>query len=442
MLGLGGSIGTGLFLGSSVAISFAGPGVLLSYLIGGIIAAATALSLTEMAVKHPSAGSLGHYATQYLGEYAGFLIRWIYFLCQVLAAGLDATAIGIYMQHWATGTSPWVWAVGSSALLAWINTLSVGYFGVVEYGMSLIKVAAIVAFVLLGAAKIFGLFSPALGLHNVIGLQGGFLPHGFSGVWLASMVATLAFFGLETIAVASGEMRDPETSIPAALRGMAIRLLLFYILAIAVIIAVVPWTSIGGAAQRSPFVTVFEQSGLPFAGDIMSFVVLCAALSSMNACIFTSSRMLFSLGRDRYAPQGLGKLNARGAPGNAVRVAGLCVLAIAFVSKLTDRAYLVLLGVTLFSVLAVWLMIFLCHFAFRAKNRGEHLSYRAPLYPWPQIVAMGLLVSVGGTMAVAGQDWNIAWIVGVPTFALLSLAYLAIAKRRKRRLQAIAISKI
>jgi AAT family amino acid transporter len=423
MIGLGGAIGTGLFAGSTLAIGYAGPAVVISYAIAGLIALAMVLSLSEMAVVHPTAGSFGVYAETYLNPWAGFVVRYTYWMAQVLAIGGEAVAVGVYMRFWFPASPVWIWSVGFAAVLLFVNSRSVKNFGAFEYWFALIKVAAIVAFIILGVIGIFGIGRPAVGLHNLYGLPGGFMPHGARGVWMAVIMGVFSFNGIELIAVTSGEAEDPVKVIPAALRGMAFRLFVFYLLALTVIVAFVPWTSVGAKAiTGSPFVKVFAYSGVWQAAGIMNFVVITAALSSMNTNVYLSSRMLFSLSRGGYAPRILGSLSKAGTPLAAILLTGAGILASAAVSWFTPMAYSYLFGIALFGAMIVWIVILLSHLRFRRAHRGEVLPVRTPFFPWAQIAGLLLVVAVLITMGL-DADWRLSWIVGVPWLAGLTVAY-------------------
>ena len=423
MIGLGGAIGTGLFAGSSLAIGYAGPAVLVSYAIAGFAALVMVFSLSEMAVAHPAAGSFGVYAETYLNPWAGFVVRYTYWMAQVVAVGGEAVAVGVYMTFWFPATPVWIWSLGFAAVLLFVNSRSVKNFGTFEYWFALIKVTAIVAFIVLGAAGISGLGRAPIGLHNLTGLPGGFMPHGLKGVWMAVIMGVFSFNGIEVIAVTSGETADPAKAIPAALRTMGLRLFLFYILALTVVVAVVPWTEVGARTfAESPFVKVFAQSGIREAAGIMNFVVVTAALSSMNTNVYLCSRMLFSLSRGGYAPGFLGRLSPAGTPIAAILVSGAGILVAAAVSKLTPMAYSYLFGIALFGAIITWIIILLSHLSFRRRHKGMKLSVRMPGFPGMQIAGIVLLAAVLITMGL-DKDWWLSWIVGVPWLLLLTGAY-------------------
>ena len=233
MIAIGSAIGVGLFLGSTVTIGLAGPGVIITYVIGAAIALVMAYALAEMAVVHPQAGSFGVYADRYLSPWAGFAVRATYGFIQILAIGAEVTAVAIYFAFWFPAVPRWAWVTLASVVLLAVNTASVRRFGQFEYGFALIKVVAIVAFILVGLGIVIGIGpGPAVGVSNLFDGPGGFLPHGWSGVWLALTLVITSYMGVEVIAVTAGEAQNPEQSIPRAMRTMVLRLIVFYILAI------------------------------------------------------------------------------------------------------------------------------------------------------------------------------------------------------------------
>ena len=438
MIGLGGAIGTGLFMGSGVAIGYAGPAVILSYAIAAIAAAAMVFSLSEMAVMHPTAGSFGTYAEIYLNPWAGMVARYSYWMAQVIAVGVEAVAAGVYMTFWFPGTPVWLWSLGFAFVLLYFNSRSVNNFGSIEYWFALIKVVAIVIFIILGVVTILGIGTQPVGFHNLTGLPGGFMPHGFGGVWMAVIIGILSFNGIEVIAVTSGEAKDPVRAIPAALRTMALRLFLFYVLALTIVVTFVPWTETGATVvTQSPFVRVFAHSGIRHAAGIMNFVVLSAALSSMNTNVYLCSRMLFSLSRGGYAPRFLGKLSKNGTPITAILLSGTCILIAAGASKLTPLAYNYLFGVALFDAMIVWILILLSHLSFRRRHQAADLPVRMPGFPMVQLAGLALLCAILITMGLDQSVWRISWLVGVPWLVFLSAAYF-IVKARSARSDAVA----
>jgi len=435
MIAIGGAIGTGLFLGSALAVRIAGPGVIVSYLIGAVIALVFMGALSEMAVAHPTAGSFGVYAELYLNPWAGFAMRYTYWAAQCIAIGAEATAVAIYCRWWFPGTPAWLWILGFSVALVYINTRNVGSFGTFEYWFAMVKVVAIVLFIVLGLGLLIGVgLRPGIGLENFTA-HGGFLATGWKGVWMAMVFVIFSFLGTEVVAVTAGEAMDPRSAVPRAMRRTVGRLILFYIGAITVLIGIVPWTTIqpGSSITASPFVSVFESVGIPAAAHVVNLVVITAAASSMNCNLYMATRMLFSLSRGGYAPTSLGRVSGRGAPLPALlaSAAGLAVaLVVAWLYP--DSAFQYLFGVSLFGGLFVWLMIFVTHLAFRPKwtaRGGARLSVRLIGYPYTSILGAASIVAILiTTWWVEGM--RITLIAGLPWLALVTLAYFLIARRR------------
>jgi L-asparagine transporter-like permease len=247
---------------------------------------------------------------------------------------------------------------------------------------------------------------------------------------MAVIIGILSFNGIEVIAVTSGEAKDPVRAIPAALRTMALRLFLFYVLALAIVVTFVPWTETGvTVVTQSPFVRVFAHSGIRNAAGVMNFVVLSAALSGMNTNVYLCSRMLFSLSRGGYAPRFLGRLSKNGTPIAAILLSGACILVAAGVSKLTPLAYNYLFGVALFDAMIVWIIILLSHLSFRRKHKAADLPVRMPWFPVMQIAGLTLLCAVLVTMGLDKETWRISWIVGVPWLGLISVVYFILKAR-------------
>jgi L-asparagine transporter-like permease len=436
MIALGGAIGTGLFLGSALAVRAAGPAVILSYIFTSIIALLLMYCLSEMAVAHPTAGSFGVYADLYVSPWAGFVVRYTYWAAQSIALGGEAVAAAIYTQWWFPGTPVWIWVVVYSVLLILVNASSVGAFGTFEYWFSTIKVTAIGVFIVLGAGVLLGVHQrQPIGLTNFYA-HGGFLPHGWTGVWMALAFVIFSFIGTEIVAVTAGEAQDPERSVPRAMRTMLLRLVIFYVGAITVLVGVIPWTEIqpGQSITVSPFVRVFDVMHVPIAAQIVNFVVLTAALSGMNCCLYLATRMIFSLARGGYAPAALGRVSHRGAPIPALLMSAFGLAIATLVAILfPSSAYVYMFGIALFGGLFVWLMIFITHLFFRRKweaQGGRMLPVRMPFFPVTTILgALAVLAIIISTWWVEGMRPTIE--SGIPWLIVLSLLY-AVSRRRKR----------
>ena len=434
MIAIGGAIGTGLFLGSSLAVHTAGPGVILSYAIGAVITLALMGALSEMAVAHPTAGSFGVYAELYLNPWAGFTVRYTYWAAQCIAIGGEATAIAIYCQWWFPGTPKWFWILAFACALLYVNARSVGSFGSFEYWFAMVKVVAILLFIAFGLTLLAGLGGPKpIGFSNLTA-HGGFLPTGLRGVWMAMVFVIFSYLGTEVVAVTAGEAKDPQTAVPRAMRTMVGRLILFYLGSMVVLMSIVPWNQIqpGAGVTASPFVKVFQLIGVPAAAHVVNFVVITAAASSMNCNLYLVSRMMFSLARGGYAPAAFGRVSERGTPVPALMVsaAGLAI-AILVALRYPDGAFVYLFGVSLFGGLYAWLIIFVTHLAFRPRWKGAPLPVKMYLHPWGSIFGtLSMLAILATTWFVEGM--RITLIAGIPWLGLLTVGYLLVVRRGPR----------
>lgn len=425
MIAIGGAVGTGLFLGSAFAISFAGPSVLLSYSIGALIALLLMGALAEMTVAHPTSGSFGAYAEHYLSPLAGFLVRYSYWSAVVFAVGTEVTAIAVYMRLWYPDVPGAVWILTFSAALIAVNAANVRVFGVVEYAFSLFKILAIAACILLGAYVI--LKAPAnsgIGLANYTA-HGGFFPHGLRGTWIAVIVAIFSYFSIEMVAVAAGEARDPQRAITHALRATAVRLIVIYLLSLAVTLAIIPWNQAvnGDDGAASPFVLVAAATHLPHAAGILNLVVLIAALSAMNSQIYITTRMLFSLARAGDAPRSVGALNSRGVPLPALLLstAGIA-LATVLNALFPATAFTLMISISIFGALFTWLMIFVTHLRFRRAHAHTHLAFRLPGAPYTTLTGIALLLAILLTTPFTTQ-FRLTLAYGLPFLALLTAIF-------------------
>jgi S-methylmethionine transporter len=407
MIAMGGVIGSGLFLSSGYTISQAGPlGAVIAYLVGAFVVYLVMACLGELAIAYPVSGAFHIYAARSIGPATGFATAWLYWLCWAVAIGSEFTASGLLMQRWFPGVEVWVWCVVFAAILFGLNAISSRFFGESEFWFSIVKVGAIIALIVLGGAALLG-FQPLSGsgnhpfLFENFNTSGGLFPNGFSGVLVTALAVFYAFSGSELIGVAAGETTDPARNIPKAMRSTVIRLLIFFVGAIAVIAATVPFDQVG--LDESPFVTVFSSVGIPYAADIMNFVIITALLSAGNSGLFSCARMLYSLSDEGHAPKALKRLTKRGIPLVALSVSMLGGLASLISSVVApETVYLALVSVAGFAVVGVWMSITASHFFHRRafiRNGGQvaDLAYKAPFFPLVPILAFTLcLVSLVG----------------------------------------------
>ena len=432
MIAIGGAIGTGLFLGSGFAIGFAGPSVLVSYLIGALITLLLMGCMAEMTVAHPTSGSFGAWAEFYVSPLAGFLVRFAYWAGVVLALGTEITAIAIYMRFWFPAVPGWVWIAGFSTVLVLVNAFNVELFGSVEYGFSALKITAICAFLLLGAYVVLNASrTPGsnIGFANYTAF-GGFFPKGLSGMWIAVLVSLFSYFSIEAIAVAAGEAKDPRRAIVHAFRATMLRLVLFYVLSLALTLAIVPWPALASGAAQSPFVTVMARTHIAAAPGIVNFVILIAALSAMNSQLYITARMLFSLARGGYAPTSLGKLSRQGVPVRALLTSTVGIgVAVIVNLKYPERSYLLMLSIAMFGPLFTWFMIFVTHLRFRQRNSGATLAFRTWGYPYTSVAGTMLLAAALSTTLFV-PAFRPTLLYGVPFLLLLTLFYTLTQRKR------------
>lgn len=422
MLGLGSTIGTGLFLGSAISVRLAGPAVVLSFVAAALIALPMMWALAEMSAAHPTAGSFGLYAEMYLHPWAGFAIRLTYWLCMMVVVGSEVVAASIYCRLWFPHVPPWIWISLFSFLVLYVNTIKVENLGTFEYGLSMIKVVTIFAFLFLGSALLFGLGVPRVGLANYTA-HGGFFPNGWSGVGLGVVMGLFSFFGIEVVGSTAGEAANPKEAVPKALRNTVAALVLFYVAGLALVVGIVPWTQID--MGESPFVRVFRTVGIPAATHIMNFVVLTAALSSAVANLYFTARLAYSLSRGGYLPSALGLLSKKDMPTVAVLTSGGGMLAAMLLSRyFQDSLFVFMIGLSTFGALFAWLMTLLTHLAFRRHHKRLAKPYLrlGPAGPWVSLAGLiGVLAVLLSTWWVPG--FRITLLAGVPWLALLTVCY-------------------
>ncbi|QYF84375.1 amino acid permease [Brevibacterium sp. PAMC21349] len=429
MIAMGCAIGTGLFLGSGLAIQAAGPSVLLSYALGAFIVLLLMGCLAEMTVAHPTSGSFGAIAEKYMSPMAGYLVRYSYWIGNVLAVGVEVSAVSVYMNYWFPTVPGIVWILLFAGVLIYVNATSVNTFATFEYWFSFIKISAIVGFILLGAYVLFGSSEqPHIGPENFVN-EGGFFPFGLKGMWIAVFISLFSFLGTELIAVTSGEAKDPDAAVPKALKATVFRLSTFYVLTIGIMLMIVPWKTAG--IEVSPFVKVMEILNIPGASGIMNFIILTAAISAMNAQLYASTRMMFSLARGKHAPTFLGKLNKSGVPTKALAVSSMGIFIAAGVhALLPGSSYAFMMGISMFGAMFTWLMIFISHLFFRVKwekTGGRKLPVRMIGFPYLTILGAVLLFSLMITSWFT--DFKIMLQFGIPWLLFLAVAYF-VSKRR------------
>ncbi|EQM70702.1 hypothetical protein L682_08055 [Aquipseudomonas alcaligenes OT 69] len=421
MIAIGGAIGTGLFLGSGFAIGFAGPSVLVSYGIGALIALLLMGCLAEMTVRHPTSGSFGSFAEFYVSPGFGFAIRYAYWSSIVFAVGTEITAAAMYMKYWYPEVPGGYWMVAFSVALILANAFSVKVFGAIEYVFSLLKLCAIVVFILLGAWVVYGApADSAIGFANYSNDR-GFFPNGLWGTWVAVIVAFFSYLSIEMIAVAAGEAKDPQSAVTRAFRITVVRLVVFYLLTIALVLAIVPWGQNNGG--QSPFVTVMEATGVPYAGAVFNAVILIAALSAMNSQLYITTRLMFSLSRAGQAPKVFGTLSGKGVPLPALLLSSVGIaLATLLYLAYPEKAFTLMMSIAMFGAMFTWAGIFLTHLFFRRRQGGQPLAFKLWGYPWTSLAGLLLMLALMVTTLFT-EEFAPTLLCGLPFLAVILLIY-------------------
>ncbi|MCI5825485.1 MAG: amino acid permease [Arcanobacterium sp.] len=440
MIGLAGALGTGLFLGSGSTIAFGGPGTIISYLLSGLLALIVVWEMAELVSVHPVPGGFGAVAGAYVGPWSGFVVRWNLVVTYVIAIGAEVTASGTYLRHWFPHLPLWVGTVACAAFIVALNLLTVRLYGTSEYWFSMIKVTAIVVFIVLGLSLIlFGWPSPNPPIGFVhLTAHGGFAPHGIAGILIAACISVFSFGGLETVAVTAAEAEHPERDVPKAARNMIMRLLLFYVLAIAVVVTLQPWNSTassGSEVTASPFVRVMDQVGIPAAGHIMNAILIVAALSAANGCLYTSSRMIHSLALDGLAPRIAGETSRNGTPRVAIALVAVGVAVTATLAIFAPTtAFFYLSGCATIGTLVGWVFISITHLAFRRRRARQEQLIGQPLPPAPAqlwgapFTSWLVIISAVAIYVALAVPMPEIWIAGVPYLAVLIGAYALVKK--------------
>jgi AAT family amino acid transporter/D-serine/D-alanine/glycine transporter len=432
LIAIGGTIGVGLFLGSAKAIPAVGPGLILSYALGGIVIFFIMRALGELLLYRPVAGSFAAYADEFVGPFAGFATAWSYWLSWVVAGIAELTAIGVYTHYWYPDIPQWVPALLTLGVLYATNMLAVRVFGELEFWFALIKVLTIGALIVGGLAIIlFHLGS--LGEHATFAnlwSHGGFLPFGVLGVLLTLQMVMFAYTGVELVGVTAGEAANPEQVLPRAVKSIIGRILIFYVGALIVIMSLVPWNQLDPSI--SPFVDVFERIGIPGAADILNFVVITAAASSCNSGLFSTGRMLHTLAHRKRAAAAFGVLNRRHVPANAVSAtAAVMLIGVGLNYFVPEEVFVWVTSIALSCTLWVWSMIMLSHMRYRravVAGNCKAVPFRMPGGAWVNWTILGCLAGVAGLLAISPST-RIALYVAPVWFAALGLAYSKVRNR-------------
>lgn len=451
MIAIGGAIGTGLFVATGNVISQAGPGgAILAYLIIGVMLYFLMSSIGELATFYPVSGSFSSYSTRFVDKSLGFTMGWLYWAIWLLVTSVDIIISASVLNYWDTFQffSPVTWSIIFLCLLFLLNIFSVKAFGETEFWLSLIKVITIIIFIAVGVLTIVGILGgKTYGLSNYTMGEAPFVG-GFSGFLGVLLVAGFSVGGTEVVAVTAGESSNPDRSMPKAIKQVFWRILLFYVLSIAVISAIIPYTdplllNESESVSQSPFTIVFDRVGIAFAASVINAVILTSLLSAANSGIYTTSRMLYSMAEDKQAPRFLAKLNkTTKLPIVALFTTFIIVLAVIILAQFKSDIVFTLLNIIGSLVIVIWAASILAQIRLRLaikkqnKDPKDVLPYKAPFYPLgPIIVIIALLFLFGGNSfgAVLSGDIGALFRNIIPIFILV-LIYLVHKFIRKTKI--------
>ena len=436
LIAIGGTIGVGLFLGSARAIHNAGPALVLAYALGGIAIFFIMRALGELLTYRPVAGSFATYADEFCGPFAGFVTGWSYWFAWIATAMAELTAIGVYVRWWLPAVPQWLPALVALLALYGSNLLAVRMFGELEFWFALIKVVTIVALIVSGLVVLVfhvGDLGAGASFSNLWS-HGGFLPYGVGGMLLTMQIVMFAYVGVELIGVTAGEAQDPKVVLPRATNGIILRILIFYIGALIVIMALVPWNELSPSV--SPFVFVFEKLRVPAAAGLINLVVITAASSSCNSGLFSTGRMLWSLAQRGHGPRPFARLSPRHVPAAGIHAsAAVMLLGVALNYMVPERVFIWVTSVALVGTFWTWGIILVSHLNYRRAvlaGRVPAAPFRMPGAPFANWAVLAFLVAVSALLW-RDPDNRVALYVAPVWFGMLTIGYLASKSRAPQK---------
>lgn len=435
MIAIGGAIGTGLFLGAGARLQIAGPALAIVYLVCGIFSFFILRALGELVLHRPSSGSFVSYAREFLGEKASYVAGWMYFVNWAMTGIVDITAVALYMHYWgAFGDVPqWVFALGALAIVGTMNMIGVKWFAEMEFWFALIKVLAIVVFLVVGVVFLGSgkpLDGNSTGFH-LISDNGGFFPHGLLAALVLVQGVVFAFASIELVGTAAGECKDPKTMLPKAINSVIWRIGLFYVGSVVLLVLLLPWNAY--QAGQSPFVTFFTRLGVPYIGSIMNIVVLSAALSSLNSGLYSTGRILRSMSMGGSAPRFMSKMSGQQVPYMGILVTiGVYVIGVWLNYIVPSRVFEIVLNIASLGIISSWGFIVVCQMRLRKaikEGRAEDVSFKLPGAPFTSWLTLLFLASVLVLMALDYPNGTYT-IASVPLIAVvLVLGWFGVRKR-------------
>lgn len=435
MISIGGVIGAGLFVGSSAAIAKAGPAAVLAYIITSVLVFLVMRMLGEMAVQQPDTGSFSTYARKAIGPWAGFTIGWLYWWFWVLVIPIEAIAGAEILHAWFPGISSAVYAFSFIILLSLANFISTKSFGEFEFWFALIKVVAIIVFIIIGVTAVLGVWPLASEVSGIANLynNGGFMPNGMGSVLSAILITAFSFFGIEILSIAAAESKNPQEKIKRSTNLVLYRIILFFVVSIFLAVSLVDWRS-PDLQKFGTFQYVLMTLNVPGTKLIIDTVVFIAVASCMNAALYTSSRMLFALGGRAEAPKMITQLNKSGVPTKAVFVSAMIGLVCCVVNYIfPGQVFGFLLSTTGAIALLVYLVIAVSQLRLRKslEKEGKHIAFKMWLFPWLTWMVILTIVTVLGYMFIS-PDYSRETMLSLSVTCGVVICGLIVTRKRKQ----------
>ncbi|ALG25154.1 amino acid permease [Lactiplantibacillus plantarum] len=429
LIAIGGTIGTGLFLGAGQSIHLAGPAILIAYLVTGLVCFLLMRALGELLLSDLHTHSYIDFIKQYLGDKIGFVAGWTYWVCWITIAMAEITAAGEYMQFWWPKLPQWLPGLIILILLLGLNSINVSAFGETEFWFAIIKIAAILALIAVGIGMVlFSVKTPVghASLTNLVS-YGGFMPHGIKGLVLSFQMVLFSFIGIEMVGMTASETADPKTVIPKAINDIPVRIILFYVGSLFFLMCMYPWQYF--SAAHSPFVQVFTNLGIRSAAAIINFVVLTAAASSCNSALFSTGRMLFSLtydGKSKFAKR-MGTLSTRQVPRNALWFSTLVIgLSVILNLLMPGKVFSLIASVSTTCFIFIWGAIVVAHIKYRRQAGSQaKVKFRMPLFPLSDYFILVFLAFIAVVLCLKFETLiallvSAVWVVGLYIVKIVS----------------------
>lgn len=421
LIALGGTIGTGLFLGSGQSIHSAGPSILLAYVIAGLACFLLMRALGEMLLSNLHYRSFIEAIRDYLGEKIAFVTGWTYWICWITIAMAEMTAIGTYIKLWFPSVPQWLPGLVVLIILLGVNLITVGAFGEVEFWFALIKIIAIIGLILVGIVLLLVRFKTPIGHASVMNLvnHGGFFATGIKGFLLSFQMVIFSFVGIEMVGMTSAETQDPETVIPKAINDIPMRIILFYVGALFIVMSIYPWNQL--QTNQSPFVMVFKDIGIKGAASVINFVVITAAASACNSSLYTTGRMLAELTMGSKNPRirRISRLSKHHVPANALILSTILISVSVLLNYfIPSQVFTLVSSVATVCFIFIWSIIILAHMKFKKTEKGRQSTFKTPLYPVGDYLILLFLMAVAVVLCMK-HETLIALVLSIVWFVVL-----------------------